>query len=90
MTTAAIIRDAAGDGVSLELSPAGTIKARIATAYARSKGHLWSSLRSALSDYPELLAQVPATDGAVDALHGQGRGAQGPARSAAGGIHRGA
>jgi len=42
--------------------------ARITATYARNKGHLWSGLRSALSDYPALLPQVPNRAGTVDSL----------------------
>jgi hypothetical protein len=40
----------------------------ITATYARNKGHLWSSLRSALSHYPALAAQVPDKAGPVDDL----------------------
>jgi hypothetical protein len=38
---------------------------RTTTTPLWNKGHLWSSLRSALSDYPILLAQVPHGAGKV-------------------------
>ena len=42
--------------------------ARITATYARNRGYLWASLRSAVSGYPVLLAQVPARAGTVDSL----------------------
>jgi hypothetical protein len=42
--------------------------ARITATLARNRGYLWASLRAALAGYPLLLAQVPATPGAVDSL----------------------
>ena len=42
---------------------------RITAILARNWAYLWASLRSALSGYPDLASQVPATPGAVDSLH---------------------
>ena len=42
--------------------------ARLTAALARNRSYLWASLRTALSGYPLLLSQLPATDGTVDAL----------------------
>ena len=42
--------------------------ARITVTYAWNQGYLWASLRAALAPYPSLLAQLPDTDGPVDAL----------------------
>jgi hypothetical protein len=42
--------------------------ARITATLARNRGYLWTSLRTALAGYPELLAKVPDRPGPVDAL----------------------
>jgi hypothetical protein len=42
--------------------------ARITATYARNRAYLWASLRWALSGYPDLASQVPATPGTVDSL----------------------
>jgi hypothetical protein len=42
--------------------------ARITATLARNRGYLWASLRSALSEYPVLLAQVPDRAGTVHSL----------------------
>jgi hypothetical protein len=42
--------------------------ARITATYAWNQGYLWASLRAALASYPSLLAQLPASDGPVNAL----------------------
>jgi TubC N-terminal docking domain len=42
--------------------------ARITATLARNRGYLWASLRSALSGYPVLLAQVPDRAGTVHSL----------------------
>ena len=70
---------------------AGIEAVRILAAYARSRSYLWASLRSALSGYPELLAQLPDTPATV---HPTSLGVacfavfQDKARGAAGGVHR--
>jgi hypothetical protein len=42
--------------------------ARLTATLARNRDYLWASLRSALLDYPELLAALPDKPGPVDAL----------------------
>jgi len=46
--------------------------ARITATYARNRGDLWDSLRTALVDYPALLTVLPAAPGAVDTLPPKG------------------
>jgi hypothetical protein len=41
---------------------------RIAGPLARNRRYRWTSLRTALEGYPELLARVPDRDGVVDSL----------------------
>lgn len=41
---------------------------RITATYARNRGYLWDSLRTALAGYPALLSQLPDKPGPVDAL----------------------
>ncbi len=51
---------------------------RITSTLARNQGYLWASLREALAEHPELLAQLPDMPGQVDASplrHGHGDGA---------------
>jgi TubC N-terminal docking domain len=42
--------------------------ARLTATFARNRRYLWSSLRQALAEYPELADQVPDRPGKVDAL----------------------
>ena len=42
--------------------------ARATCVLARNRGYSWKSLRLAFEGYPELLARIPDTPGAVDSL----------------------
>jgi hypothetical protein len=53
------------DGAGLPRLEAERLAAQLTATLARNRSYSWASLRSALSDYPVLAAQVPATDGAV-------------------------
>jgi hypothetical protein len=62
--TAAILEHDAG----LSKGEAEREAARSTATLARNRGYLWGSLRSALLDYPELLAALPDKPGPIDAL----------------------
>ena len=62
------LREAFEERAGLARPDAEIEAARITVTYARNKGYLWASLRSALAGYPILAAQVLDTASKVDSL----------------------